>query len=196
MPLVNFNKPSVDPSQLRRNDEIRQRERLARTASVLDPPPAGSDQVQLGRALDGLQFQDIVSERIESNMSSATRLEDALSRTGSLQQPQISQTHRVDPAAKTEIPALDPAMTADRILGFVENQLIPAFQEENPDPSVADIETFRDQLLQGFEVGMDDARKILNGLGAMDENRQEQMSELENIVTNKLPAALEETLLA
>ncbi len=196
MPLVNLNKPIVDPSQMRRNDEIRQRERLARTASVLDVPPPRNDQVQLGQALDGLHFQDMVSERIQSNMLSSTRLEDALSSTDFYQPHEISQAPRIDPAASADIATLDPAHTADRILGFVEEQLIPAFRKENPDPSVADVENFRDQLTQGFEAGMDDARKILNGLGAMDENRQEQMSELHDIVTSKLPAALESKLLA
>ncbi|MFW6286538.1 MAG: DUF5610 domain-containing protein [Candidatus Sumerlaeota bacterium] len=189
MAVINVNKSAIDPSHQQRSDEIRQRERLARTSGALDPAPnpgARGDEVMLGQALEGLRFQDMLTERLQTSMAGETRLSQLLEGTEFARPAPLSQAPRVDRSAFGGA-GLDPALAADQITEFVEKQLLPAFKSENPEATIEALNQFEADLMEGFKAGMEDARKILDGLGALSDGRREQLAEVDRLVSDKLP---------
>lgn len=86
-----------------------------------------------------------------------------------------------------------PEATAGRILDGITGYIFNAWQMQNPEATEADFLKFQDQVMSGFEKGLQDAKDILTGLQAMTPELETEIGRTEQIVRDGLDEFFQDT---
>lgn len=187
---------------------------------VAAQPTNSVDQVSLGQGVDNFQAEDLLIERVLNRLEAETRTtsrQDANQpspiTTRQSQAPAPSATINESPlvantAAQAQSsqdttatqdvqsPQTDftPQDVAARITAGVTESIFEGFRANNPDFSEADLIELRDQVTQGLERGLEDARDILTGLGQLSPERNQLIEQTGTLVRGELANFFEQQL--
>ena len=141
-----------------------------RLSNAADHPPTHKileDSIRTGieaRALAGLPGEPVASPT-NANVPAAirNRLDGALGSN------RIAGHRRSPLVTGSRAPEGTPAQTAERIARTVSGPILDRYIRAHPGASGMDLESFRHEVLRGFEEGLSDARRILAALTGLEE---------------------------
>ena len=87
-----------------------------------------------------------------------------------------------------------PEATAGRIVDGITGYIYGAWMTQNPDATEEDLAAFQEQVMSGFEKGLEDAKDILTGLQAMTPELEGEIGQTESLVRDQLAEFFEDAL--
>jgi hypothetical protein len=76
--------------------------------------------------------------------------------------------------------------TSERILGGITGYIYGAFRLQHDEIGHDELESFREQVMRGFERGMGEARQILGAIDVLDDTLASQIGETDRLVRDGL----------
>jgi hypothetical protein len=76
--------------------------------------------------------------------------------------------------------------TAGRILGGITGYIFGAFRLQHDEIGHEELESFREQVMQGFERGMGEARQVLGAIDVLDDELSSEIDETDRLVRDGL----------
>ena len=166
---------------------------IAPQSNVSNPPPANAaaesgvaeargeaqtDQVSLGERVSELRLRLMIVEQTLSHIESGTfkSPENLFAATGKAEF-EAKAAQSTDTSSEA---------TAGRILEGITGYIFAAFELTHPDMTEEDLETFREQVMKGFEQGLEEAREIIGALGAMSPELTDGIAQTESLVREGL----------
>jgi hypothetical protein len=147
---------------------------LAELSSVVSSPAVN---VVLGSDTSSVNVPEIVFERTFDRILSGVGMQEHSSATAGRAGFQSRATEATDTSTEG---------TAQRIYEGITGRIYENFLNANPDASTDDIQTLHESILEGMQLGIQDARDILSGLGVMTSSVSDSITETENLVRGQL----------
>lgn len=182
------------PDAPQENRGARKSEKPEKAEGANQAQQAGqSDNVSLGASPARVRLNAILMERtfthVEMEVSPAAQeLFNASGKT------EFQEKMQALMEAGPEKMDTSPEATAGRILEGITGYIFKAFQSQNPEMTEEDFTRFQEQVLKGFETGLGEAKDILSGLNAMNEDLESQIGKTEELVRDQLATFFEEQL--
>ncbi len=187
----------VQPQQaqpLPPKSKIQESDAPRKTEETAQPPASAVDRVhfqgRVGEVETGKIVTDRVLERVEIETSAAQGARAARDLFAAAGKAEFQA------AAPQTTGQVSPEAAANRIVEGITGYIFNAFQSRNSEPAPEDIRNFREQVVAGFEAGLEDARDILTGLQAATPEVEDSVNQTEVIVRERLDAFFEDLLAA
>jgi len=146
------------------------------------------DKVSVSGVIEVADIQRILTERLVTRVEQQTPAAQEL----------FQAAGKADFEAKISQPGIDTSAeaTAGHIVEGITGYIFGAFQLQNPDMTEADLLRFQEQVLSGFERGLEEAKDILSGLQVLTPEIEESIGQTESLVREQLDTFFEQTLAA
>jgi uncharacterized protein DUF5610 len=177
--------PQPNPSIQTRAKEA-EGQLIRRQLEQIGAGSVSSDRVSVSGIMDAAETQRILTERLVTRVEQQTPAAQEL----------FQAAGKADFEAKIAQPGIDTSAeaTAGRIVDGITGYIFGAFQLQNPDMTEADFTRFQEQVLSGFERGLEEAKDILSGLQALTPEIEDSVGQTESLVREQLSTFFEEMI--
>jgi hypothetical protein len=150
-----------------------------------------TDSVTFQGRIESLETQRLVTERVLSRVES-----ESVTGLSAVQAQQLFQTtgqtqFQSDLAAQEE--TATPEAMAGQIVKGITGYIFKAFQTNNPDLDTTKLEGFQQQVMNGVDQGLKDARDILTGLQVMNSDLADSLDKTGQLARQQLTSFFSKT---
>jgi len=191
-----------DPStsfQVRGREVGEKRLREAGESAAATPFASTIDEVALRGTAEVASLNSMIVERVlsrtEARLTAGAQRGEALASSAGAQD-LFAAAGKAEFEARAAAAAKDvsPEATAGRIVEGITGYIFKAYQMQRPEMTEEAFLSFQEQVLTGFEAGLEDAKDILTGLQAMTPELTRSIDRTEELVREQLAKFFETTL--